>query len=141
MRHKLCYILFLFALLVTVPAVAQTKQIKSLENQRKEALKSIEETRKMLSSTQKSAMSSLNQLKLLTAEIETHRQVIRILNKEINEISKQQRAVSDTIFRLERELCKGYAKYLSETVRVPDHDVCFFFKFAEPVLPSHSLFT
>ena len=84
MRHKLCYILFLFALLVTVPAVAQTKQIKSLENQRKEALKSIEETRKMLSSTQKSAMSSLNQLKLLTAEIETHRQVIRILNKEIN---------------------------------------------------------
>lgn len=111
MRHKLCYILFLFALLVTVPAVAQTKQIKSLENQRKEALKSIEETRKMLSSTQKSAMSSLNQLKLLTAEIETHRQVIRILNKEINEISKQQRAVSDTIFRLEKSLGQKKESY------------------------------
>ena len=111
MRYKLCYILFLFALLATVSVVAQTKQIKSLENQRKEALKSIEETRKMLSSTQKSAMSSLNQLKLLTAEIETHRRVIRILNKEINEINREQRAISDTIFRLEKSLGQKKESY------------------------------
>lgn len=106
--------------LMSAPAAAQTKQIKNLEKQRKEAQKLIEETRKMISSTGKSMTSSLNQLNLLRAEITTHREVISLLNKEINEISRQQKAVSDTIFRLTKELDKkkkGYAKAMQHIYR------------------------
>ncbi|MCH5327917.1 MAG: peptidoglycan DD-metalloendopeptidase family protein [Coprobacter sp.] len=117
--RRFLYILF-GLVLMSASAGAQSKQIKNLEKQRKEAQKLIEETRKMITSTGKSMTSSLNQLNLLRAEISTHREIISLLNKEINEINREQKAVSDTIYRLTKELekkKKGYAKAMQQIYR------------------------
>ena len=119
MMRRFLYILF-GLVLMSASAGAQSKQIKNLEKQRKEAQKLIEETRKMITSTGKSMTSSLNQLNLLRAEISTHREIISLLNKEINEINREQKAVSDTIYRLTKELekkKKGYAKAMQQIYR------------------------
>lgn len=110
MRH----IAVVCLLFIGVSVMAQTSgEIKSLQDRRKEALASIEETTRLISSTKKSTLSTLNALNLLGTEIKTRRDLIQLLNQEINGIEKEQRRIAAEVSRLSDDLSrkkKNYAK-------------------------------
>ncbi|WP_354003105.1 murein hydrolase activator EnvC family protein [Coprobacter tertius] len=98
------FILFFLACISCGVVSGQSKQIRELQNKRKTAMKNIAETQKLLKTTQKTTKSSLNQLRLLNSQISAQHEVINLLNKELSELNRQQRAISDTVYLLEKDL-------------------------------------
>lgn len=81
-----------------------TKEIVDLQKIRKQALESIEATNRLITSTRKDAISVLNRLNLLSAEIKTRREVISLLNREIAAIDREQKKINGEVRRLTEEL-------------------------------------
>ncbi|GHU88209.1 peptidase [Bacteroidia bacterium] len=112
MKRVVVYIMLLMA----VAIVAQTPRIKSLEEQRKSAQAEIEETKQLLDENKRTTSNALNRLSLLTRQIVTRREVIRLLNDEINEADKAIYSAESNIKVLEREL-KSKKDIYAESVR------------------------
>lgn len=85
--------------------------VKKLERQRKEALADIEQTNKLLQETSKSAKNSLNRLNLLSKQIQSRKQVIGLLNQELDAIEKDILGLQADIRLLKSQLSQKQANY------------------------------
>ena len=102
-------VLFLF---VTFSLSAQNSaKVRDLEKQRKAALQEIETTNQLLSETKQTAKNFLSRLNLLSKQILSRKQVISLLNQEINELDKEIKASRNEITKLEKELGEKKQNY------------------------------
>jgi len=111
--RKVLTILFTF-LLMAVAISAQT--IKELEEQRKNALKRLETTSKVLSETKKTQQTSLNKLNIINKSISQRTSLINTINKEINALAREISKLNAETKKLEREL-EAYKKDYAHMVR------------------------
>ena len=112
MRKIVVYIM----LLVAFGATAQNARMKSLEEQRKKAQKEIAETQQLLNENKKTTSNALNRLSLLKTQISSRREVIRILNVEIEETDSGITNIESNVELLEKELIKKKNVY-AESIR------------------------
>lgn len=99
----------LLTLLTLTIAVGQT--IKELEEQRKNALKRLETTSKVLSETKKTQRSSLNKLNIINKNINERKSLINHINKEISTLDSEIGKLNGETRKLERELETYKADY------------------------------
>lgn len=111
--RKVLTILFTL-LLMAVAVSAQT--IKELEEQRKNALKRLETTSKVLSETKKTQQTSLNKLNIINKSISQRKNLINTINKEINALAREIAKLNAETKKLEREL-KIYKEDYAHMVR------------------------
>ncbi|MDH6309000.1 septal ring factor EnvC (AmiA/AmiB activator) [Dysgonomonas sp. PFB1-18] len=108
------FIVFLLALTLSIPSFAQsTPKIKELEKQRKDALREISNTNKLLSETKKSTTTLLDRIKLISNQIFSRQKVLSLLEQEISGLDSEQKRIESEILILEAELKdkqKNYAK-------------------------------
>jgi septal ring factor EnvC (AmiA/AmiB activator) len=113
MRKIVVYIVMLIA----VSATAQTNtKIKGLEEQRKRTQAEIVETQQLLSENKRTTSNALNRLSLLKKQVASRREVIGILNVEIEEADKGIKTTEANIRLLEKEL-KAKKGVYAESVR------------------------
>lgn len=99
----------LLTLLTLTIAVGQT--IKELEEQRRNALKRLETTSKVLSETKKTQRSSLNKLNIINKNINERKSLINHINKEISTLDTEINKLNSETRKLERELETYKADY------------------------------
>lgn len=112
---KFKYIVVVMLLLSASWSVAQS--VKELEQQRKNTLKQLETTSKMLDQTKKSQKSSLNKLTIITRNINERRTLIKNIGVEINELDSEMKRLEQETRLLEnrlRALRNDYAKLVQE---------------------------
>ena len=103
-------------LLVAFGATAQNAKVKSLEEQRKKAQREVAETQQLLNENKKTTSNALNRLSLLKTQISSRREVIRILNAEIEAADSGIISIESNIGILEKELVKKKDVY-AESIR------------------------
>lgn len=96
--------IIIFAFSVLAVSAQKSNAVKKLEEQRKKALAEIEMTNKLLNETTQTARNSLNRLNLLSKQILSRKEVIALLNQEINVIDNQVTALNHEIAGLQKEL-------------------------------------
>jgi len=96
-------ILFVVLLLFTVNHVSG-QNAKELEAQRKAALEDIELTSRLLNEVRASTQISLNNLNLLSEQIQARKKVINLLRQEISSIDKDLAAMNKELAELEMDL-------------------------------------
>ena len=101
--------LLLFVSLLTPDIHAQSRQ--NLEEQRRQALRKIEETNRLLEETQKSQRQSLEKLNLLNAQIKQFGQLIGSINAEIAFADRQISETSAKVARMSNEIEKMKDEY------------------------------
>lgn len=99
----------LLTLLTLNIAVGQT--IKELEEQRRNALKRLETTSKVLSETKKTQRSSLNKLNIINKNINERKSLINHINKEISTLDTEINKLNNETRKLELELETYKADY------------------------------
>jgi len=108
------FIVFLLVLTFSISSFAQsTPKIKELEQQRKDALREISNTNKLLSETKKSTTTLLDRIKLISNQIFSRQKVLGLLEQEISGLDNEQKLIESEILVLEAELKdkqKNYAK-------------------------------
>jgi len=111
----------LLAFSFSISSFAQsTPQIKELERQRKEALREITNTNKLLTETKKSTTTLLDRIKLISNQIFSRQKVLDLLGQEIIGIDAEQKRIESEIIVLENELKdkqKNYAKAVDGMLR------------------------
>ena len=112
MRKIVVYIM----LLVAFGATAQNTKMKSLEEQRKKAQREVAETQQLLNENKKTTSNALNRLSLLKTQISSRREVIRILNAEIEAADSGIINIESNVGLLEKELTKKKDVY-AESIR------------------------
>ncbi|WP_165155308.1 murein hydrolase activator EnvC [Parabacteroides sp. ZJ-118] len=85
--------------------------VRQLEQRRAEALADIEATDRLLRETAQSAKTSLNRLNLLARQILSRKEVIRLLNQELDEIERDISRIQEQLGLLRRELADKRANY------------------------------
>lgn len=99
----------LLMLLTLTIAVGQT--IKELEEQRRNALRRLETTSKVLSETKKTQRSSLNKLNIINKNINERKSLINHINKEISTLDTEINKLNNETRKLELELETYKADY------------------------------
>lgn len=107
----LCLFLIWCVCLAQGAQAQNSAAVKKLERQRKEALADIEQTNKLLQETSKSAKNSLNRLNLLSKQIQSRKQVIGLLNQELDAIDKDILGIQADIRLLKSQLSQKQANY------------------------------
>lgn len=113
-------IFLLLILLISIPALAQQSKIKELEEQRKQALRDISNTDKLLKDTRQTTASLLNRIKLISGQISSRKQIVSLLAQEVDAIAESEKETEREISRLEKELKEkqdSYAKAISGMLR------------------------
>ncbi len=106
-------IVFLSVLLISISSFAQNTKIKELEQQRKNALREISNTDKLLKETKKSTTSLLERIQLISNQIFSRQKVLSLLEQEVVGIEGEQKRIEDEIVILEADLKskqKNYSK-------------------------------
>lgn len=106
-------LVFLCILFINMPFFAQNSKIKELEQQRKNALREISNTDKLLRETKKSTNTLLERIQLISNQIFSRQKVLNLLEQEITGIDGEQKQIEAEIVILEAELKskqKNYAK-------------------------------
>ncbi len=96
MHFFLKKILTIFFLLINIAFSGNAQSVKELEAQRKQALKTLETTNKMLNETKKSQKSSLTKLTIISKNINERKSLIKNITTEIG-------ALDSEVDRLNRE--------------------------------------
>ncbi|MEA4975325.1 MAG: peptidoglycan DD-metalloendopeptidase family protein [Paludibacter sp.] len=91
--------------------IAFGQSIKELEEQRRNALKRLETTSKVLSETKKTQRSSLNKLNIINKNINERKSLINHINKEISTLDTEINKLNSETRKLERELETYKADY------------------------------
>lgn len=104
-------ILLFISLLIVCSAYGQSKNIKNLENKRKQTLLEIENTNKLLLDTKKTATALLNRIKLISSQINSRQELVSILNQELSAIDREQKRIEGEIKTLEVDLKDQQKKY------------------------------
>ena len=101
--------IILLTLLSLTIAVGQT--IKELEEQRRNALKRLETTSKVLSETKKTQRSSLNKLNIINKNIKERKSLINNITREISALDNEITKLNSENRKLQRELETYQADY------------------------------
>lgn len=104
---------FLFILLISICSFAQNSKIKELEQQRKNALREISNTDKLLKETKRSTTTLLDRIQLISNQIFSRQKVLDLLGQEITGINAEEKRIESEITILESELKdkqKNYSK-------------------------------
>lgn len=113
--------LLLFSLLISISFFAQSnREIKKLEEQRKQAMLEISNTNKLLNDTKKNTSSLLSRISLISDQIITRQKVLNLLEAELKGIDAEQQKTEQEIIVLEEELKeqqKSYAKAIDAVVK------------------------
>jgi len=111
-----CTFIIIFSMMI-VCFSTQAQSVKQLESQRKQTLKSLATTSKMLNETKKSQRSSLNKLTIISKNIKERQKLITNINTEIgqldvkmNELDQQRRLLGNRLQHLKSD----YAKLVQE---------------------------
>lgn len=116
MKTRFIHIIAFFTALSFANIQAQT--VKQLENERKETLKKMETTNKMLNQTKKSQQSSLSKLNLLNTNIKERKSLINTINKEVNQLDEEVKNLNQQRQELEKKLevlKADYARLVQES--------------------------
>ncbi|MDR1719504.1 MAG: peptidoglycan DD-metalloendopeptidase family protein [Dysgonamonadaceae bacterium] len=101
--NRICLLIPL--LWIAIGAQAQDSQkIKDLKSQREHAVAEIQAVSKLLDENKKSTTSALNRLNLLVKKINARKELIRLLNREIETADREVNTMSFHIRSLEKEL-------------------------------------
>jgi septal ring factor EnvC (AmiA/AmiB activator) len=95
--------------------VAQS--VKELEEQRKQALKRLETTSKVLNETQKNQRTTLNKLNIIKSNIQERKKLITHIEKEISVLDSEIIRLTEENRKLEKQLAElksDYAKMVQE---------------------------
>ena len=101
--------LLLFVFLLTPDVHAQSRQ--SLEEQRRQALRDIEETNRLLNATQASQKQSLDRLNLLNAQVKQFEQLIGGIRNEVALADRKINETSAIVARMRNEVEKMKDEY------------------------------
>jgi len=82
------YFLIIIAFL-SISSVVLAQTVQQLEEERREALRRIEATNQMLTQTQRSQRSSVNQLNLLNNNIRERQSLIGTINREVSQLNQE----------------------------------------------------
>ena len=104
-------LLLFFLLVFSLHSFAQNSKIKNLENQRKQALREIENTNKLLIDTKKTTATLLDRIKLLSNQITMRQNLVSLLGQELDGINIEQKRIESEIVLLESELKDHQASY------------------------------
>jgi septal ring factor EnvC (AmiA/AmiB activator) len=88
------------------------QSVKELEVQRKNALKRLETTSKVLSETKKTQKTSLNKLNIINKSIKERKSLINHIEKEISVLDTEMTKLNSETRRLERQLEAYKAEYV-----------------------------
>ncbi|MDR0795266.1 MAG: peptidoglycan DD-metalloendopeptidase family protein [Tannerella sp.] len=105
---------FLLFLCTTAPLISQNT--RDLESQRKAKMEEIELTTRLLNEIRSSARTSLNRLTLLSAQVESRKKVINLLNQEISAIDHDITAMQRELVIMEKDL-KDFRERYAESVQ------------------------
>ena len=105
-RSVICLLIGVF-----LSAFVYAQNTQALEAQRKAVLAEIEATSSLLSEVRASTSASLNRLNLLSAQIQSRRRIITLLNQEIVVIDKEIAAINQELKELEEDLKQKREKY------------------------------
>ncbi len=113
MMKRIIYSIVFFALLI--PAL-DAQSVQELERRRKEALRQLETTGKILSETRRDQRNSLNKLNVLNKNIKERNQLITTIQKEIGALEREMNTLSSETRKMERQLHHLKEEY-AHTVR------------------------
>jgi septal ring factor EnvC (AmiA/AmiB activator) len=102
---------------VLLCSTAQAQTVKELEEQRKNTLKLLETTSKVLSETRKTQQASVNKLSILSKSIEERSRLIRNIDREIMALDSEMERLQRETKKLEKqleELRREYARMVQE---------------------------
>lgn len=112
MKRFLLLLIMACGLLGTLQAQS-TRKIRELETKRKELHQQIAESETLLQSTKKDVKSQLENLALLTGQIEERRRYINIIESDVNSLSSEITALQKQLGALQRDLADKKKKYES----------------------------
>lgn len=115
MKFDLKKTIFFFLMCLVLPLQAQT--VKELEAQRKQALKTLETTNKMLNETKRSQKSSLTKLTIINKNINERKSLIKNITTEIGELDNEVNRLNQEKRVLENRLTslkKDYARLVQQ---------------------------
>lgn len=107
---RIFLLLFACCLLGTLYAQS-TRKIKELEAKRKELHQQIAESETLLQSTKKDVKSQLDNLALLTGQIEERRKYVNTIERDVNTLSGEITSLQRQLNKLRRELKDKKKKY------------------------------
>ncbi len=102
MYQTIRYIAIVSFLLLPLMLSAQT--VKELEQQRKQTLQQLENTKKMLSETKGKETATVNKLNILNKDISQRKKLIKNINTEISALDKQMFTLSEQRDSLQKQL-------------------------------------
>lgn len=102
MYQTIRYIAIVSFLLLPLMLSAQT--VKELEQQRKQTLQQLENTKKMLSETKGKETATVNKLNILNKDISQRKKLIKNINTEISALDKQMLTLSEQRDSLQKQL-------------------------------------
>lgn len=87
-----------------MPLMLSAQTVKELEQQRKQTLQQLENTKKMLSETKGKETATVNKLNILNKDISQRRKLIKNINTEISALDKQMLTLSEQRDSLQKQL-------------------------------------
>lgn len=109
-------IIYTFVLFLSVCTLATSQSVEELERKRKEALRQLETTGKILNETRKNQRTTLNKLNVLTKNIKQRDNLITTIAQEINALDREMSKLNAETRKMERELKERKEEY-AHTVR------------------------
>ncbi|NDV79280.1 murein hydrolase activator EnvC [Dysgonomonas sp. 511] len=104
-------IAFSLLLLISISSFAQDARIKELERQRKEALREISNTTRLLAETQKNTATLIDRVKLIANQIFSRQKVLNLLEQEIEGLKSEEIRIEAEIGKLQIELKEQQDSY------------------------------
>ena len=107
------------------PLAAQTNsKIRELQSRRGALQKEIAASEKMLLSTRKDVRSQLNDLNVLTGQIEQRKELIATIERDVKTLDGELGKLQARLGRPEREVCRFAPIQLSQSFGAGQADVC-----------------
>ncbi|WP_455674324.1 murein hydrolase activator EnvC family protein [Phocaeicola sp.] len=108
---KRIFLLCIACCFLNVLSAQSTRKIKELETKRSELHQQIAESETLLQSTKKDVKSQLDNLALLTGQIEERKKYIHTIESDVNTLAKEVTALQRQLNVLQRELKDKKKKY------------------------------
>ncbi len=108
-QRRNIWLIILAGVLLFTTASAQT--VKELEEQRKNTLKLLETTSKVLTETRKTQQASVNKLNIITKSIEERSRLIRNIDREIMALDMEMERLQVETKKLEKQLVELRSEY------------------------------
>lgn len=98
------YIFLFFCFFVLSSNIIGQNNLKSLQNSKKRIIEELRSSTELLKKSKNDTQEILKNITLINAQIESRKELIIILEKELAEINKQQKATQKSILELEKSL-------------------------------------